>query len=60
MSLTKVSQCLLIVSGLVACDLSAFADTLTVYGTNDIYAAGHSTLPATIYPLEQTRRGQNA
>jgi len=44
----------------VACDLSAFADTLTVYGTNDIYAAGHSTLPATIYPLEQTRRGQNA
>src|ERR1700683_1801750 len=50
MSLTIVSQCLLIVSGLVALDLSAFPDTLTVLGTNDIYAAGQSTLPATIYP----------
>jgi hypothetical protein len=50
MSLTNVSQCLFIVSGLVVCDLSALPDTLAVFGTNDIYAAGHSTLPDTIYP----------
>ena len=50
MSLAKVSQCLIIVLGLMILDVNAFSDTLTINGTDDIYASGHSTLPATIYP----------
>jgi hypothetical protein len=50
MSLTEVSQCLFIVLGVVVFDSSALSDTLTVLGTDDIYAAGQSTLPDTIYP----------
>jgi hypothetical protein len=49
-SLTKVTQCLIIASGLMIFEVNAFSDTLTILGTNDIYAAGQSTLPATIYP----------
>jgi hypothetical protein len=50
MSLTKLGQCLIIVSGLVIFEVNVFADTLTIQATDDIYAAGHSTLPNTIYP----------
>jgi hypothetical protein len=50
MSSTIVTQCLIIASGLLIFDVNVFSDTLTVLGTNDIYAAGQSTLPATIYP----------
>lgn len=50
MNSTKLSGCLIIVSGLVIFDVNVFSDTLTVLATDDIYAAGHSTLPATIYP----------
>jgi len=49
-TLTKVIQCLTIIFGLLVFSMTGFSDTLTVLGTNDIYAAGHSTLPATIYP----------
>jgi hypothetical protein len=47
MNLAKV---MIIVSGLMILDVSVFSDTLTINGTDDIYAAGHSTLPATIFP----------
>lgn len=50
MSPAKLRQCLTIVSGLVVFGGSVFSDTLTVNADDDIYAAGHSTLPATIYP----------
>jgi len=50
MSLTKLCQCLIIFSGLVIFDVNLFPDTLTIDATDDIYGAGHSTLPATIYP----------
>jgi hypothetical protein len=50
MSLARVSQGLIIVSGLIIFNANMFSDTLTINGTDDIYAAGHSTLPATIYP----------
>jgi hypothetical protein len=46
----KLRQCLIIVSGLAIFNLSLFSDTLTVLGTNDIYGAGQSSLPATIFP----------
>jgi hypothetical protein len=49
MSSTKLSQWLIIVSGLVILDANLFADTLTIQGTADIYAAT-GTLPDTIYP----------
>jgi hypothetical protein len=48
--LTFATRFLTIVSGLVILAVGAFPDTLTVQATSDIYAAGHSTLPATIYP----------
>src|SRR3984893_11425841 len=50
MNSAKLSRCLIIVSGLVIFAVNVFSDTLTVLATDDIYAAGHSTLPATIYP----------
>jgi hypothetical protein len=50
MSLTKLCQCLIIVSGVVIFDVNLFPDTLTIDATDDIYGAGQSTLPATIYP----------
>jgi len=50
MSLTNLSHCWMIASGLLIFNVSAFSDTLTVDATDDIYASGHSTLPATIYP----------
>ena len=50
MSSTKVNQFLIIVSGLVIFNVNAFSDTLTIQASDDIYAAGHSTVPATIYP----------
>ena len=50
MSLTKLCQCLIIFSGLVIFDVNLFPDTLTIDATDDIYGAGQSTLPATIYP----------
>src|ERR1700733_10518536 len=50
MSSIKLNQFLVIVSGLALFTVNMFSDTLTVLGTNDIYAAGHSTVPATIYP----------
>jgi len=46
----KLSQCVIIVLGLVGFGVNVFSDTLTVLATDDIYAAGHSALPATIYP----------
>jgi hypothetical protein len=39
-----------IVSGLLFSVTSIYSDTLTVQATDDIYASGHNTLPATIYP----------
>ena len=46
-----MSQCLVVVSGLVIFNVSLFSDALTVLGTNfDIYGAGQSSLPATIFP----------
>jgi hypothetical protein len=50
MSLCKLSQCLILVTGLVVLELNVFAATLTVVATSDIYGSGHSTVPATIYP----------
>jgi hypothetical protein len=50
MRLNFATKFLTIVSGLVILAVSAFPDTLTVQATSDIYAAGHSTVPATIYP----------
>src|SRR5580704_2817212 len=50
MSSTIVSQCLIVVLDLVVFAVNGFSDTLTVLGIDDIYAAGHGTLPATIYP----------
>jgi len=41
---------LIMVSGLVIFAVNMFSDTVTVVATSDIYGAGHSTLPATIYP----------
>ncbi len=49
-SSTKIGASLIIVSGLVMFELNVFSDTLTVPATSDIYGAGQSTLPATIYP----------
>jgi hypothetical protein len=49
-NLTRARQWLTIVSGLAVLNASGLSDTLTVLATDDIYAAGHSTLPATIYP----------
>jgi hypothetical protein len=50
MSLIKLNQGLIIALGLMISNVNAFSDTLTIGATDDIYAAGHSTLPATIYP----------
>jgi len=50
MSLTKVKRYLMIVSVSMIFGMNAFSTTLTVEATADIYAAGQSTLPATIYP----------
>ena len=50
MKLPLVSQWLIIASGLAVFNVSGFSDTLTVLATDDIYAAGHSTLPATLFP----------
>jgi hypothetical protein len=47
---SKLSQCVIIVSAVVGFAVNVFSDTLTIQATDDIYAAGHSTLPATIYP----------
>jgi hypothetical protein len=47
---TKLSQCVIIILGLVGCVVNVFSDTLVIQATDDIYGAGHSTLPATIYP----------
>ena len=49
MSSTKLSHCLIIVSGLVIFRAEVFSDTLTVQATDDIYAVG-GILPATIFP----------
>src|ERR1700722_274527 len=46
----KLSQCVIIVSSLVGFGLNVFSSTLTIQATDDIYGAGHSTLPGTIYP----------
>jgi hypothetical protein len=50
MSLTKLIQHSIIASGLVIFHVNVFSDTLTIQATDDIYAAGHSVLPSTIYP----------
>jgi len=50
MCLSKLSQGLMIVSGLVIFNVNAFSDTVTIDATDDLYGAGHPTLPATIYP----------
>ncbi len=49
-AIAKLSQCLIVILGLLIFNASLFSDTLVVQATDDIYAAGHSTLPATIYP----------
>jgi hypothetical protein len=49
-NLTRARQWLIMFSGLAVLGVSGFPDTLTVLATDDIYAAGHSTLPATIDP----------
>src|SRR5580658_3895064 len=45
----KLSQCVIMVSGLLGFGVNVFSDTLTIQATDDIYAAG-GTLPDTIYP----------
>jgi hypothetical protein len=50
MRFPKLSQGWIIAAGLMIFDGSVFSDTLIVQATDDIYASGHSTLPATIYP----------
>src|SRR3984885_11975497 len=45
MSLSKLNQGLIVVSGLMIFNVNAFLATLTIDATDDIYAAGHSTLP---------------
>jgi hypothetical protein len=50
MRLTSATKFLTIVTGVVILAVNAFPDTLTVQATADVYAAGHSTVPATIYP----------
>src|ERR1700691_1697810 len=50
MSLTKLLQRLIIATGLMIFHVNVFSDTLTIQATDDIYAAGHSVLPSTIYP----------
>ena len=47
MSSTKVGHCLVIVSGLVLFDVNGFSSTLTIDGTDDIYAAA-----IVLYPLQ--------
>lgn len=47
---TFATKFLTIVSGLMIFAAQAFPDTLTVQATADIYGAGHSAVPATIYP----------
>ncbi len=46
----KSKKRLLFISGLALFGTAAFADTLTVQATSDIYGSGHATLPATPYP----------
>jgi hypothetical protein len=46
----RIGAYFIIASALVMFDVKVFSDTLTVQATNDIYGAGQSTLPATIYP----------
>jgi len=43
-------QSILLISGLVFLSANAFSDTLSVSALSDIYAAGHSSVPSTIYP----------
>jgi hypothetical protein len=50
MSSAKLSHRLVVVLGLAIFGANAFADTLTVQATADIYSAGHATLPATVFP----------
>lgn len=50
MRATFATKFLTIVSGFMILAVQAFPDTLTVQATADIYGAGHSTVPATIYP----------
>jgi len=46
---TKLSHCLIILSGLVILPTELFSSSLTVQATDDIYGAG-GILPATIFP----------
>jgi hypothetical protein len=45
-----VGQGLMMVLGVTLFAMNMFSDTVTVQATDDIYAAGHSTLPATLFP----------
>jgi hypothetical protein len=47
---SNIKKRLILISGLVFFAVNAFSDTLTVQATADIYAAGHASLPATIFP----------
>jgi hypothetical protein len=47
---TKVSQCLMVVLGVMMFAMNMFSETVTVQAIDDIYAAGHSTVPNTLYP----------
>ena len=48
--LANVYQCGSIILGLLIMNGSLFSDTLTMLGIDDIYAAGHSTLPPYVFP----------
>jgi hypothetical protein len=50
MSMIRVSQCLTMISMVVLLGVNGFSSTLIIQATDDIYAAGHSTLPATLFP----------
>jgi hypothetical protein len=50
MKFSTTKKRLFFVSALVLFSANAFSDTLTVSALSDIYAAGHSALPATLYP----------
>ena len=50
MRLTTAARYLTILSGFLIFAANAFSDSLNVLGIDDIYAAGHSTVPATVFP----------
>jgi hypothetical protein len=47
---STIKKSILVVSCLVFLSANAFSDTLSVSALSDIYAAGHSSVPSTLFP----------